>query len=92
VSVFCLAFFQLYHYVDLFGQRWLQETGKGIWTSQADNGRKFRGKPRDKEKSSVNRQFKKPHRTGEYKVLQTNAIGGGETGDKSQAFWYTESS
>jgi hypothetical protein len=50
------------------------DKGKGEWTSKADNGWKFRGKPRDREESSVKRQFKKPRNTGGDKVLPTVAI------------------
>jgi hypothetical protein len=50
------------------------DNGKGEWTSRADNGRKFRGEPRDREGSSVTRQFKKPRKTGADKVLPTVAI------------------
>jgi hypothetical protein len=62
------------------------------WTSKADNGRKFRGNPRDRESSSVTRQFKKPRQAGQEKVLPTDAIGEDGTGDKSGDFWYIESS
>jgi hypothetical protein len=45
----------------------------------------------DREQSDVTRQFKKPRQTGGDQVLQTDAIGGGES-DKSRDFWYIESS
>jgi hypothetical protein len=67
-------------------------TRKVKWTSKADNCKTFRGKPRDKKQSSVTRQLKKPRRTGEDKVLQTDAIGGGGTVDNSRDFWYIEAS
>jgi hypothetical protein len=67
-------------------------TRKIKWTSKADNGRKFRGKPTDRERSYVTRQFKKPRQTGGDKVLQTDAIGVGGDADKSREFWYIESS
>ena len=67
-------------------------TRKVKWTSKADNGRKFTENTRDRESSSVSRQFKKPRQAGRDKVLQTNAIVEGETGDKSRDFWYIESS
>ena len=35
------------------------------WTSKAENGRKFRGKPQDTDETALRRQFKKPRRTGE---------------------------
>ena len=38
---------------------------KTKWTSKADNGRKFRGKPQDTDETALRRQFKKPRRTGE---------------------------
>jgi hypothetical protein len=67
-------------------------TRKVKWTSKADNGRKFTGKARDRESSSVSRQFKKPRQAGRDTVLQTNAIVEGGTVDKSRDFWYIESS
>jgi hypothetical protein len=48
------------------------------WTSKAENGRKFRGKPRDTEETALRRQFKKPRRTGEKTILQTDALEGRE--------------
>ena len=38
---------------------------KTKWTSKADNGRKFRGKPQDTDETALRRQLKKPRRTGE---------------------------
>jgi hypothetical protein len=48
------------------------------WTSKAENGRKFRGKPRDTEETALRRQFKKPRRTGEETILKTDALDGRE--------------
>ncbi len=68
-------------------------TRKVKWTSKADNGRKFRGKPREREPSELSRQLKKPRqKAGEDKVLQTDALGGEATGDQTRDFWYIESS
>jgi hypothetical protein len=67
-------------------------TRKVKWTSKADNGRKFTENTRDRESSSVSRQFKKPRQAGRDTVLQTNAIVEGGTVDKSRDFWYIESS
>jgi hypothetical protein len=44
------------------------------WTSKAENGRKFRGNPRDTEETALRRQFKKPRRTVEETILQTDAL------------------
>jgi hypothetical protein len=38
---------------------------KSKLTFKADNGRMFRGKPQDRDETSLRRQFKKPRRTGE---------------------------
>ncbi len=62
------------------------------WTSKADNGRNFRGKPKDRERSDVTRQFKKPRQYGADKVLQTDAIDVEVGGESGRDHWYIESS
>ncbi len=51
------------------------DNGKGgEWTSKANNERKFRGKPRRIQASSVRRPFKKPWKIEAEKVLSANAL------------------
>ncbi len=44
------------------------------WTSKADNGRTFRGKPCDTEENALRRQFKKPRRSGEEVRVDTGQV------------------
>ncbi len=67
-------------------------TRKIKWTSKADNGRKFRGQPSDRQQTDVRRQFKKPRQSGADEVLQTDAVAGRGTGVNKDDFWYIESS
>jgi hypothetical protein len=41
------------------------------WTSKADNGRTFTGKPRDTEENALRRQIKKPRRSVEEVQVET---------------------
>ena len=67
-------------------------TRKIKWTSKAENGRTFRGKPKEREASSITRQFKKPRQAVEDVATQNDVTGEEETGDNAENFWYIESS
>ncbi len=47
-------------------------TRKMKWTSKAENGRTFRGKPKERQASSVTRPFKKPRQAVEDEAKQTD--------------------